>query len=209
MVGGTVSIRVDATDVGVGVANVTFYIDGEAVFVDTETPYEYRWDTTGVDDGSHEIKVVVADYAGNENTALRSVVVDNTPPVIVSLVRTPEKPKAGENVTVSVEVSDATAGVEKVLLWYRVSGGTWMSVEMELEGGVWKAVIPGQAAGATVEYYVEAYDRAGNVAKSPTDSYTVSRRSTAGLTVGTMAIAGAIIVVAVMVAVFVVLKRKT
>ena len=203
VVGGTVSIRVDATDVGVGVANVTFYIDGEAVFVDTETPYEYRWDTTGVDDGSHEIKVVVADYAGNENTALRSVVVDNTPPVIVSLVRTPEKPKAGENVTVSVEVSDATAGVEKVLLWYRVSGGTWTSVEMELKGGVWRAVIPGQVAGATVEYYVEAYDRAGNVAKSTVASYMVSRRVPLGL------IAGAIIAVAVIVAVFVALKRRT
>jgi len=385
VVGGTVPIRVNATDAGIGVANVTFYIDGKTVFVDTEAPYEYHWDTTGVDDGSHEIKVVVVDYAGNKNIALRSVVVDNTkpsaeikspsegayvsgtskitvdfsdanletaelyidgtlvcswtelgqysyawnttetmdgeheirlvvrdkagnvaedaitvivdntapvaeivepsagaflrgtvgvvvkgedanlelielyiagelvaswseagthtyewdtttltdgsysirlvvkdkagntvertldvtvdntPPVVGSPALSPEEPKAGEDVTVSVEVSDATAGVEKVLLWYRVSGGSWTSVEMKLEGGVWKATIPGQAAGAIVEYYVEAYDKAGNVAKSATASYTVGRRPTAGF----MAIAGAIIAVAVIAILLVVLKKRT
>jgi len=130
-------------------------------------------------------------------------------------VLTPEEPEAGENVTVFVEVSDAKSGVERVLLWYRVSGGMWTSVEMTLEGGVWKAVIPGQAAGATVEYYVEAYDKAGNVAKSATASYTVVGKPTviekpkARFPVGMIAIAGGIIAVVVIAIVLVVLRRIT
>ena len=198
-----VDVVVEGEDVNL--EKIELYIDDVLVDEWTESgEYTHSWDTTEVADGVHVIRLVVRDRAGNIVEKTLDVTVDNTPPVVGSPALTPEEPKAGENVTVSVEVSDATAGVERVLLWYRVSGGSWTSVEMTLEGGVWKAVIPGQAIGATVEYYVEAYDRAGNVAKSLTASYTVGRRPTARF----VAIAGAIIAVAAVAILLLVLKKR-
>ncbi|MHA1304891.1 MAG: Ig-like domain-containing protein [Candidatus Heimdallarchaeaceae archaeon] len=76
-VSGTITITAEADD-NIGVAQVDFYIDGSLVGSDTSSPYEYVWDTTTVEDGTHVIKAVVIDTSGNTNYDEISVNVDNS-----------------------------------------------------------------------------------------------------------------------------------
>ncbi len=69
---------------------------------------------------------------------------DETPPIIGVPIITPLQPVADSDVEVSVDVSDVGVGIDEVLLYYRVAGGAWVSTEMSLIGGMWKATIPGQ-----------------------------------------------------------------
>ena len=46
-----------------GIAELTFYIDGEAVATLTQAPWSTRWETTSI--GTHEISIQVLDSAGN------------------------------------------------------------------------------------------------------------------------------------------------
>ncbi len=171
---GVVTISVDASDATSVIVSVKFYVDGELLFTDTEAPYEYDWDTTAVSDGSHTIRVVVFDAAGNEAETSVSVVVDNTAPTVGEPSISPEAPAEGEDVEVSVEASDATSGVAEVILSYSTDGGaTWTNVTMTAAGGVYKATIPGQEAGVEVTYKIYVYDEAGNCAVSPEYSYAV------------------------------------
>ena len=176
LLSGTVIIRVSASDPS-GVANVTFYIDGTPVFTDTEAPYEYEWDTTAYADGSHTIKVEAYDTYGNKAEVSITVTVDNTPPVIGTPSISPEEPVEGEDVTVSVNVTDATSGVAEVILSYSTDGGaTWKNVTMTAASTTYEATIPGQPAGTEVLYKIYARDGAGNWAVSAQYSYTVKAK---------------------------------
>ena len=169
---GTVLIQVSATD-NIGVDRVEFYVDDTLVCTDAEAPYEFEWNTTTWPDGEHIVKAVAYDLAGNKAEESISVVVDNTPPMIGSVQHSPGEPSPGQEVAVTASVSDATSGLERVVLYYRVDDGEWQSLEMAQQDGAWVATIPGQSEGSVVEYYVEARDKAGNTAKSDKRSYTV------------------------------------
>ena len=136
--------------------------------------YTYGWNTTEWPDGVYELLLQVEDLAGNIAVIEVEVMVDNTKPTIEFVRHTPEEPAEGEEVEVEARASDAISGIESAVLWYRVDGGSWTSTKMSLSGDTWTAIIPGQRAGARIEYYVEFYDKAGNVARSNIKSYTVS-----------------------------------
>ena len=48
-----------------GISKVEFFIDDSLHFTDTESPYEYEWDTTKETDGDHTIKVNSYDLSEN------------------------------------------------------------------------------------------------------------------------------------------------
>jgi len=91
--------------------------------------------------------------------------------------------RVNEPVCVSVNITDnespLPSGVDKVFLSYRVDGGEWWSITMTLAmmynetSGRWVAIIPGQQTpektNSTVEFFIQAYDKAGNMARSPKD----------------------------------------
>ena len=170
-----ITVNVSASD-NVGVERVEFYIDDELVFTDYAEPYQYEWDTTGEEEGSHTILAKAYDAEGNVGSDEISVVVDNTAPEITSISQEPSKPVEDEIVLISAQASDATSGISAMTLYYRAGGGPWKSVDMGEVGGVWSATIPGQPAGTTVEYYVVAMDKAGNTATSQIYSYTVAEK---------------------------------
>ena len=81
-VSSTVTASANATD-NVGVASVQFMMDGGELGAPvTASPFVLTWDTTQVPDGTHALGAVARDAAGNSATAVVSVVVLNTPPVI-------------------------------------------------------------------------------------------------------------------------------
>jgi len=93
---------------------------------------------------------------------------DDVLPVIGTPVHTPEIPDDGEDVTVSVNVTDADTGVrpDGVILSYSTDGGgTWNNVTMsKTTGDTYEGIIPGLPAGTEVEYMIIAYDYANNEA---------------------------------------------
>ena len=200
---GSVTIVVDVNDIS-KITYVEFRVNGSQVYVDYDTLYEFEWNTATYSDGLYFVELVAVDEFGNTANKTVSVVVDNTAPTIETLVVEPEEPVEGEEVVVSVVISDEISGVENATLWYRVTGGDWEPLQMSLEAGKWKATIPGQEAGAGVEYYVKAYDKAGNFAKSGTYSYSVVSKPPELLRPGLIAI----IVMILLAALLLVAKRR-
>ena len=175
---GTQVIRITGSDVVLD--KIELYIDGVLVATwNMSGVHDYEWDTTAWSDGAHTIMVIAFDKAGNRAEKSIIVVIDNTPPVIGTPSMSPEQPVEGEDVEISVEITDTTSGVMKVILSYSVNEGiTWVNITMMSSDSVYKAVIPAQAVGAKVLYKIYACDKAGNRAESPEYSYTV--RATAG-----------------------------
>jgi hypothetical protein len=61
---GQVTIKASASD-NVGVASVSFYVDGQLIGTDTNTPYSITWNTNPVTKTTHTLYVRAADTAGN------------------------------------------------------------------------------------------------------------------------------------------------
>jgi hypothetical protein len=79
-VSGTVTVTADASD-NVGVAGVQFSIDGTNLGAeDTSAPYSVSWNTATVSDGSHTVKAVARDAAGNTTPSSVTVTVSNNAP---------------------------------------------------------------------------------------------------------------------------------
>lgn len=76
VVSDTVSIAADASD-NIGVAKVEFAVDGSVIDTDTSAPYEYRWDTTTVDNDTHALSARVYDRAGNTQSDRITVMTNN------------------------------------------------------------------------------------------------------------------------------------
>ena len=97
---------------------------------------------------------------------------DTTPPVIQ---HTPLSNQAGNGPwPVSAQVSDIS-GIACATLFWRSNGGLWGSVLMSAIGSSYSAVIPAQADGSVVEYYITATDGSpeANSATSTVWSFTV------------------------------------
>jgi concanavalin A-like lectin/glucanase superfamily protein/Big-like domain-containing protein/galactose oxidase-like protein len=80
-VSGTATLTATATD-NVGVTQVTFTVDGTQIGApDTTSPYSITSDTTTLSDGTHTIRAVARDAAGNTRTSdPRTVTIANTVP---------------------------------------------------------------------------------------------------------------------------------
>ena len=108
----------------------------------------------------------VTDYSDKWNTDTMWVNVseDNTEPFISSLYQEPLEPNDGENVTISVNVTDGESGVYNVTLSYSINEGTsWTDMLMvNLTGDTYIGGIPVLPNGTHVWYKITAYDNAGN-----------------------------------------------
>jgi hypothetical protein len=79
--GAAVTISANATDVGSGISDVKFYLDGTAPFqilgTDISKPYSMSWDTTGVANGAHTLIARATDFANFSAEATIGVTVEN------------------------------------------------------------------------------------------------------------------------------------
>lgn len=115
--GQVVSISVQAED-DAGIHRVEFFIDGELIFTDTTSGYQYDWNTTGYgDNGSHTIYVKAYDFANNNNAQLITVTVQNSdeiPPTVLILYPSDGSTFfEGQIVPISVQADD-NIGVKQV-----------------------------------------------------------------------------------------------
>lgn len=77
-VSGSVLVEANAEATGSTVSRVDFYIDGQLAKQDSQSPYQYQWDTTGVENGSYSIKAKATDSDGNTGEDTVTVTVANT-----------------------------------------------------------------------------------------------------------------------------------
>jgi len=94
-----VMIVADVSDEN-GVGAVDFIIDGSTVFSDAEEPFEYEWNTTGYDDGDHEVELLAEDLAGNTISRIITTEVDNYNPLFVTI----DSPSRGDYLRGAVDV---------------------------------------------------------------------------------------------------------
>jgi len=175
---GTVFVEVSADDANLDEMKLVI---GETVQVwEVGGGRIYVWNTMDFDDGVYTLVLSAVDRAGNEADTSVSVTVDNTAPSISNLVWTPSEPSANEPVNVSAQVFEEGSGVKNVTLWFSVDDSEWESLDMTLQDGNWACVIPGQAENATVTFYIECYDDAGNFAATLERAYTVKAAGNGG-----------------------------
>ena len=100
-------------------------------------------------------------------SAPNSVAAANIGPTMDGLLHSPAVPDASEPVTVRVRAADPD-GVTSLVLKYSVNGGAFQSVPMGIgAGGTNEATIPGQAAAAVIQFYIEATDGLGTTSMFP------------------------------------------
>jgi Bacterial Ig domain/Bacterial Ig-like domain/Chitobiase/beta-hexosaminidase C-terminal domain len=131
---GTVALSASPSDTGVGVESVDFQVSladagaWSSIDVDTTDPYEAAWDTTALADGAYDLRIVVADNAGNSSPSavVEDRVVDNTAPGA-----TMNDPGAHLRGTVSLtaNATDSGSGIDTVSFQRSPAGaGAWTAV---------------------------------------------------------------------------------
>jgi len=122
-------------------------------------------------------KVYASDEAGYSDVSemFSYVVGDFVPPVITDVKQVPSTPDPYEFVTVSAKVTEPinASGVQKSILWF-TAAGSWVPITMTHNSGLWTGNIPGLTQGVYVRYYIQAFDNAGNDAKTPIFDYSVT-----------------------------------
>lgn len=82
-VAGSYTFQATAADT-VGLAGVGFYIDGTLIGTDTVAPYSWTYATSSLGVGSHTLTARAANLGGVTTDALRTFVVGEAPPVVIS-----------------------------------------------------------------------------------------------------------------------------
>jgi len=105
--------------------------------------------------------------------APNSRAVVNAGPTFAGLTHSPVVPAANQSVTLRIQAADPD-NVAAVTLKYRDAGTAtppaFTSVAMNGTGGLYEAGIPGQPAGALLEFFIEATDTPGAVSRYPADN---------------------------------------
>ena len=173
-VSGTVSISANASD-NVGVASVQFQLDG-ANFgsLDTASPYSVSWNTTTSSNGSHTVRAIAKDAAGNSTTSAAVTVTvsnsttDTTPPT-VSI----NAPANGATVSGTVSVTaNASDNVGVASVQFQLDGANLGSLDMTAPYSVsWTTT---SATNAAHTLRAIAKDAAGNSTTSAAVTVTVN-----------------------------------
>lgn len=124
VVSGTVAVTGVASD-NVGVAKVEWYVDGALMATNFSTPYGFSWNTAGLSGGSHSLKGIAYDAAGNTDYGFITVTINasQAPPPPSDTVKPSIGISAPYNNTFATGIVTATAvasdnvGVARVE-WY-------------------------------------------------------------------------------------------
>ncbi|HXD20688.1 MAG TPA: LamG-like jellyroll fold domain-containing protein [Vicinamibacterales bacterium] len=116
-VSGSVTITANASD-NVGVASVTFLVDGTSIGSDTTAPYGISWNTAAFAAGPHSLQAQARDAVGNVGMSAAvgvSIAAANGPPSITMLSPMDGAVmQAPATITVSASVTDGDGTVARV-----------------------------------------------------------------------------------------------
>jgi len=118
-----VTIVVETND-NEGISKVEFYIDDSLYYTDTESPYEYDWNTTQYDDNSeHIVKVISYDNSDNSTTSQ---------PIVLVIDNSTSVPNGGNIISVTYTL------IEMTVIWEESTDGDFKEYKVlysETESG--------------------------------------------------------------------------
>jgi hypothetical protein len=184
-VSGSVDVDASASD-NVGVASVQFTVDGASIGTDTSAPYSVSWDTRSVTNGSHTLRAIARDAAGNSATSAPvAVAVSNgTPPPggSVSLVAQRTAAQTTSSTTLAVTVPATAAGNALVASFALATGGSKSVLSVtDSAGGTWTRGPVGFQSGSNTR--VELWYRVGVPAGITSVTATLSTAATGSVNV--------------------------
>jgi hypothetical protein len=123
--------------------------------------------------------IYACDQAGNwaVSNDYSYFVIDPYPPVIGVPRWSPLNPATNDKITINVTVSKPSqaSNIDEVdLLYKNETTDNWKSIPMTSTGANYTAVLTNQSD-TFVRFYVSALDRAGNVAETPEQEFTIAR----------------------------------
>jgi len=95
--------------------------------------------------------------------------------MISSVDYAPRKPQEKDDVTVTASITSARTALAQIFLEYSIQGVAYSTVTMTAAGSTYRATIPKQSEGTSVEFYISAIDDEGNSKESDKHSYTVGQ----------------------------------
>jgi hypothetical protein len=158
---GVNSVNVSATD-NVGVASVTWYLDGVLAGSNATASAAFTWDTTASSNGSHTVQANAYDTAGNVGmTAAISVAVTNAllgiaPPAVAITSPTSGYTITARNTRVYVATSDVFAVTNVILV---VDGKNYATSTSSNPVFTWST---GKISKGSHTLQAVSYDTAGN-----------------------------------------------
>jgi hypothetical protein len=165
-VSGTVTIAATASD-NVGVAGVQFLLDNNPLGAeDTTSPYSISWNTTTASNGTHILRAVATDTAGNRSEPSRmlrgrALLPPPTPPTWVSAERRP----AGAPAAVSLTWSHPTDSRLSSQIERRVVDGfLWVAITPWLTRGIYEFTDIPPDLSLAWEYRLRVRDQLGQMA---------------------------------------------
>ena len=176
-VNATIALAATASD-NVGVAGVTFLVDGVAVGAeDTTSPYGVNWNTTTVADGAHNLTARARDAAGNTTTsAIVPVTVNNNPDTTAPQVSM-TAPASGSQVNATIALAaTASDNVGVAGVTFLVDGVAVGAEDTTSPYGVnWNTT---SVANGAHNLTARARDAAGNTTTSASVGVTVNNVAT-------------------------------
>ena len=93
--------------------------------------------------------------------------------IITSVSYSPRDPQAEDDVTVTASISLESSQISQVVLKYSINGDAYRVLQMSSVGSSYRATIPKQPIGTSVDFRVSVTDTEGNVSESGRISYVV------------------------------------
>ena len=179
----TVPVSADASD-NVGVSSVQFVLDGNNLgAADTTSPYGIVWNTTATINGSHVLRAIARDQAGNATTSTDvRVTVLNAAPVGLSIDANVSADRSTAATTVATPAF-STTGVNEPLLAFVSADDTAVGNKVNsISGGslTWELVLRTNARRGTAEIW-RAF--ALNALSNVTVTATLAQSVTSSITV--------------------------
>ncbi|MDE2031221.1 MAG: carbohydrate-binding protein, partial [Patescibacteria group bacterium] len=178
-IGGTVTISANASD-NVGVTKVEFYNDNTLIVSDTTSPYSTTLDTTTLTNGTHTIKAIAYDGAGNTTATSINVTVSNNAPIVapsntisptISAITTSNITTSAATITWTTN-EPATTQIE-----YGTSSSYGQSSTLDSTLSLSHTVtITGLNRRTTYHYKVKSADGSNNLSQSTDQTFTTLNR---------------------------------
>lgn len=169
-VSATTILRATANDPS-GIAGVQFKLDGQNLGPeDTATPYEFSWDTLGVNNGNHSLTATATDKAGNiTTTPATTIKINNTTPDTAA-PSTPVDLAVTKATSASLSFSWTASNDDRAVANYKVyrNGNTKALATPKETNYTDKKV----SVGERYSYRVTAVDAAGNESPQSTSLST-------------------------------------